>query len=102
MLLVQLAEAEGGAYDPTDDFPPESQPPGFVFSRPAIQRQIERSMRLRRALDLSYERGPRSQPPTCASKGEPRPIGKQPTATQGQTKAVERIPNSIGRPVACR
>ena len=52
MLLVQLAEAEGGAYDPTDDFPPESQPPGFVFSRPAIQRQIERSQRLGRALSL--------------------------------------------------
>jgi hypothetical protein len=48
-LLVQLAEAEGGDYDPADDFPPESQPLGFVFSRPAIQRQIERSRRLARA-----------------------------------------------------
>jgi hypothetical protein len=45
-LLVQLAEIEGEDYDPADDFPPESQPLGFVFSRPAIQRQIERSQRL--------------------------------------------------------
>jgi hypothetical protein len=34
-LLLQLAEIEGGDYDPADDFPPESQPLGFVFSRPA-------------------------------------------------------------------
>jgi hypothetical protein len=51
-LLVQLAEAEGGDYDPADDFPAESQPLGFVFSRPAIQRQIDRNQRLGRALDL--------------------------------------------------
>jgi hypothetical protein len=48
-LLVQLAEAEGGNYDPASDFPPESQPPGFVFSRPTIVRQIERGQRLDRA-----------------------------------------------------
>jgi hypothetical protein len=64
-LLVQLAEAEGGDYDPADDFPPETQPIGFVFSRPAIQRQIERSQRLSRALGLlnpspnSNQQGPR-------------------------------------------
>jgi hypothetical protein len=58
-LLVQLAEAEGGDYDPADDFPPESQPLGFVFSRPAIQRQIKRSQRLGRALGLMNN--PRSQ-----------------------------------------
>jgi hypothetical protein len=47
--LVRLAKAEGGDYDPADDFPPESQPLGFVFSRPAIERQIERRDRLVRA-----------------------------------------------------
>jgi hypothetical protein len=58
-LLAQLAEAEGGDYHPTDDFPAESQPLGFVFSRAAIQRQIERSQRLGRALGLLNN--PRSQ-----------------------------------------
>jgi hypothetical protein len=29
-LLVQLAEAEGGDYDPAADFPPESQPVGLL------------------------------------------------------------------------
>jgi hypothetical protein len=48
-LLVQLAQTEGGDYDPADDFPPESQPLGFVFSRPVIERQIERRRRLARA-----------------------------------------------------
>jgi hypothetical protein len=51
-LLVQLADAEGGNYDPADDFPVETQPLGFVFSRPAIQRQIDRSQRLGRALGI--------------------------------------------------
>ena len=80
-LLVQLAEAEGGDYDPTDDFPAESQPLGFVFSRPAIQRQIERSQRLGRALGLL------NQPPDSNQQG-PRPpanlrlIEKQAAATQ--------------------
>jgi len=38
-LLVQLAEYEakrGRNYDPSNDFPPESQPLGFVFSKPAV------------------------------------------------------------------
>jgi hypothetical protein len=38
-LLVQLAEAEeaeGRNYDPSMDFPPESRPLGFVFSRSEI------------------------------------------------------------------
>ncbi|HEY6346731.1 MAG TPA: hypothetical protein VIY49_35015 [Bryobacteraceae bacterium] len=52
-LLVQLAEAEGGDYDPATDFPPESQPLGFVFSRPAIQRQIDRKERLNLAFQDS-------------------------------------------------
>ena len=51
-LLVQLAEAEGGDYDPADDFPVESQPLGFVFSRSATQCQIDRNRRLSRALCL--------------------------------------------------
>lgn len=51
-LLVQLAEAKSGDYDPADGPPPESQPLGFVFSRAAIQRRIERSKRLDRALGL--------------------------------------------------
>jgi hypothetical protein len=80
-LLVQLAEAEGGDYDPADDFPPESQPLGFVFSRPAIQRQIERSQRLGRALGLL------SQPPDSNQQGPHhratlRLIEKQTAATQ--------------------
>jgi hypothetical protein len=70
-LLVQLAEAEGGDYDPASDFPPESQPVGFVFSRPAIQRQIDRSQRLGRALGLL------NQPPESR-----RPTDKQQAATQ--------------------
>jgi hypothetical protein len=48
-LLVQLAKTERGKYDPADDFPPESQPLGFVFSRPAIQGQIDRNERLNQA-----------------------------------------------------
>jgi hypothetical protein len=52
VLLVQLAQTEGGDYDPADDFPPESQPLGFVFSRPAIERQIE-LRRLARAMRTS-------------------------------------------------
>jgi hypothetical protein len=60
-LLVQLAEAEGGDYDPADDFPPESQPIGFVFSRSAIQRQIQRSQRLGRALGLLNQPFDRNQ-----------------------------------------
>jgi hypothetical protein len=80
-LLVQLAEAEGGDYDPADDFPPETQPLGFVFSRPAIQRQIERSQRLGRALGLlnlpadSHQQGPRH-------RANLRVIEKQAAATQ--------------------
>jgi hypothetical protein len=80
-LLVQLAEAEGGDYDPADDFPPESQPVGFVFSRPAIQRQIERSQRLGRALGIlnppsdSNQQGPRN-------RANLRVIEKQAAATQ--------------------
>jgi hypothetical protein len=52
MALVQLAQTEGGDYDPAGDFPPESHPLGFVFSRPAIERQIERR-RLVRATSAS-------------------------------------------------
>ena len=80
-LLVQLAEAEGGDYDPADDFPAESQPLGFVFSRPAIQRQIERSQRLGRALGLL------NQPPDSRQQGPRhganlRLIEKEAAATQ--------------------
>jgi hypothetical protein len=55
-VLVQLAEAEGGDYDPASDFPPESQPVGFVFSRSAAKRQIDRELRLRRAWLLPLPR----------------------------------------------
>ena len=51
-LLVKLARSEGDNYDPSIDFPPESQPLGFVFSRPSIEREIDRETRLRRALQL--------------------------------------------------
>jgi hypothetical protein len=53
MALVQLAQTEGGDYDPADAFPPESQPLGFVFSRPAIERKIEHNRRLARAFHTS-------------------------------------------------
>ncbi|HMF15185.1 MAG TPA: hypothetical protein VKE94_22880 [Gemmataceae bacterium] len=49
-MLVQLAEAEeaeGRNYDPSIDFPSESQPLGFVFSRSKIKRQLKRDERLR-------------------------------------------------------
>jgi hypothetical protein len=40
------------------DFPPESQPLGFVFSRSKIKRQIERDERLSEARSVVYgERG---------------------------------------------
>jgi hypothetical protein len=55
-LLVQLAAVEGGNYDTAGDFPPESQPPGFVFSKSEIMRQIERGQRLNRALLRSPKR----------------------------------------------
>ncbi|HEY6340232.1 MAG TPA: hypothetical protein VIY49_01965 [Bryobacteraceae bacterium] len=80
-LLVQLAEAEGGDYDPADDFPAESQPAGFVFSRAAIQRQIDRNRRIGRALGLlnqsadSNQQGPRH-------RATLRVIEKQAAATQ--------------------
>ena len=80
-LLVQLAEAEGGDYDPAVDFPPESQPIGFVFSRPAIQRQIERSQRLGRALGLlNQPAGSNQQQPR--HRANLRVIEKQAAATQ--------------------
>jgi hypothetical protein len=56
-LLVQLAEAEeaeGRNYDPAIDFPPESQPLGFVFSRSKIKRRLERDKRLSDARSLVY------------------------------------------------
>ena len=51
-LLLQLAEHEGRNFDPAIDFPPESKPLGFVFSKLEIKRQIERDQRLERASDL--------------------------------------------------
>jgi hypothetical protein len=80
-LLVQLAEAEGGDYEPADDFPPESQPLGFVFSRAAIQHQIDRNRRLGLALGLlnqppnSNQQGPRHRATLRATE-------KQAAATQ--------------------
>ena len=56
IALVQHAQYEGEDYDPTEDFPPESQPLGFVFSMPAIERQIERRRRLALAT-LGSQRG---------------------------------------------
>jgi hypothetical protein len=56
-LLVQLAEAEeaeGRNYDPSIDFPPESSPLGFVFSRSKIKRQLEREDRLNEARSVVY------------------------------------------------
>ena len=55
-LLVQLAEYEakqGRNYDPSNDFPPESQPLGFVFSRSAVLRvEVDRRLKQAQELDL--------------------------------------------------
>jgi hypothetical protein len=62
-LLVKLAQSEGDNHDPSIDFPPESQPLGFVFSRASIERQLERENRLHRALQLEKtSRSPQPQP----------------------------------------
>ena len=56
-LLVQLAEYEaqhGRNYNPANDFPPESQPLGFVFSRPAVLRRLEFDKRLKQARELNW------------------------------------------------
>ena len=53
-LLVQLADYEGNNYDPATDFTPEFQPPGFVFSRPAILRPMERENHLKDARYLNH------------------------------------------------
>jgi hypothetical protein len=80
-LLVQLAEAEGGDYDPADDFPAESQPRGFVFSRPAIQRQIDRNRRLGRALGLPNQPSDSDQQ-GLRNRATLRVVEKQATAAQ--------------------
>jgi hypothetical protein len=80
-LLVQLAEAEGGDYDPADDFPAESQPLGFVFSRSAIQRQIDRNQRLGRALGL-LNQPPDSRQQESRHRANLRVIEKQAAAVQ--------------------
>ena len=54
-LLVQLAQYEaehGRNYDPSNDFPTESQPVGFVFSMPALLRRLEQDKRLKQARQL--------------------------------------------------
>jgi hypothetical protein len=81
-LLVQLPEAEGGNYDPPPDFPPESQPLGFVFSRSKILRQIERGDRLNRAryLKCNGELRPAesdSFSPACLGRGRAHAAYKQ-------------------------
>jgi hypothetical protein len=56
-LLVQLAEYEakhGRNYDPSNDFPPESQPLGSVFSKPSILRRLECDKRLKQAGELDW------------------------------------------------
>jgi hypothetical protein len=61
-LLLQLAEHEGRNFDPAIDLPPESQPLGFVFSKPEIKRQIERDQRLEHA--PIFSKPPRGGRPT--------------------------------------
>jgi len=56
-LLVQLAEYEdrhGRNYDPSNDFPPESRPLGFVFSKSAVLGRIELGKRLKQAEELDW------------------------------------------------
>jgi len=77
-LLVQLAEYEGNNYDPADDFPPESQPLGFVFSRSKILREIERDSRLSRARALE-------------SRGENLTIVNRPRAPRERTKPLSAV-----------
>jgi hypothetical protein len=74
-LLVQLAEVQGGHYDPASDFPRESQPLGFVFSRSAALRQIERDSRLSRARAL--------KPHRAHAHGAHRPLSPVPSIASG-------------------
>jgi len=56
-LLVQLAEYQdrhGRNYDPSNDFPPESRPLGFVFSKSAVLGRIELGKRLKQAEELDW------------------------------------------------
>ena len=56
-LLVELAEYEdrhGRNYDPSNDFPPESRPLGFVFSKSAVLGRIELGKRLKQAEELEW------------------------------------------------
>jgi hypothetical protein len=50
ILLAGLAKSEGRTYDPAPDFQPAANYGGFVFSAPAIARQIDREQRLSSAL----------------------------------------------------
>jgi hypothetical protein len=78
-LLVQLAEYEaqhGRNYDPAIDFPPESQPLGFVFSRPAVLRRLESDKRLKHARELNwngYLRSDEEESEDQSVAREPRP-----------------------------
>jgi hypothetical protein len=99
-LLVQLAEYEGRDFDPGNDLPPESQPLGFVFSRPAIQRQIERGHRLHRARHLGFHGyfrpdipNPMSPSPTTnppPSKKAMSPAQRSPQSTSALASEIER------------
>ncbi len=56
-LLVQLAQYEaerGRNYDPASDFPPESQPLGLVFSKPAVLRRLQLDRRLTQAREIVW------------------------------------------------
>jgi hypothetical protein len=86
-LLVQLAEYEaqhGRNYDPVNDFPPESYPLGFVFSRPAVLRRLE--------LNNASNR-----PKISTGVATSNPTTRIPTARSGADSLSLPRPDSWGR-----
>ncbi|HYK60187.1 MAG TPA: hypothetical protein VEV85_12210, partial [Bryobacteraceae bacterium] len=75
-LLVQLAEYEdrhGRNYDPSNDFPPESRPLGFVFSKSAVLGRIELDKRLKQAEELDWRGYLKSDDKKSDDSSTPKP-----------------------------
>ncbi len=64
LLLTELAQSKGEAYDPAPDFPPTGDFGGFVYSTQEIARQLDRFRRLNEAEKV----GRRFRVPTGAPK----------------------------------
>src|SRR5215467_11856893 len=75
-LLVELAEYEdrhGRNYDPSNDFPPESRPLGFVFSKSAVLGRIELDKRLKQAEELDWRGYLKSDDKKSDDSSTPKP-----------------------------